>query len=165
MSIAEDKARAAATAIRARGESPFPGAGEGVVLRFRNSDLKRIEAKNGDGFFNEFLDKCLSGRIGIEMLEFYVEQGAKKNGEPFQVSPEVLDEIPVHDLAELVLDAICISVKGLPAKEYVEKAFKAFQEDPTPLSESPETTSTNFVNGASGPDSDSMTSGTTAPAK
>lgn len=152
------------TAVKERGETNFPEAGEGVVLRFRNSDLKLIEKREGDAFFNEFLDKCLGGRVGIETLEFYVGHGAKKDGQPFKVSESALDDIPVHDLAELVLDALCVSVKGMKAKAYVEEAFKAFQEGPQgPLPTSPETISTNYENDASGPASDSTSSGTTAP--
>lgn len=132
-------------AIKARGETAFPEAGEGVILRYRNSDLKQIEAEHGPEWFQSMIDTFLRGIPSITFILGMVQYGAKKGGVPYEVPEDILDDIPVHDLADKIFDAACLSMKGLPAKEYLEETFarhaemEAKGEDPSPPS--PDTTS------------------------
>lgn len=132
------------TAIKARGETAFPEAGDGIVFRFRNSDLKRIEAEHGEDFFNKFAQSVAVGNTSFALIESYMTHGLKgPDGQPFTLSDEVLDDIPVHDLQEAIFDALCRSMRGQSAKEYLEEVTKALlgeRDDlKDPLPESPET--------------------------
>jgi hypothetical protein len=145
--------------IKARGETDFSVAGDGVVLRYRNSDLKRIEEAVGPQWFNELLDKSLNGLVTMDMLELYLSAGAKKNGEPYEIPAEVLDNIVVNDVFELILESVCISKTGKSAEEYVKEIFEALEEakrDGTvPLLEIPDTlNSTTSDESVSGPASE-----------
>lgn len=142
------------TAIAARGEVDFSEAGDGIVLRFRNSDLKRIESKFGTAFFNELMDNALRGTISVEAMEFYLEHGAKKDGKPVKVDADKLDELPVHTVYDKILDGLCLAMRGTTLKEVIEKSIEAFKnqdEDDLPSLQSPVgITSTNSVDGPSG---------------
>lgn len=145
-------------AIRVRGETNFASpatpehpagslwtAGKDVVIRFRNSDLKRVEEALGPSFFNDFFDSCRSGVIKMEVVEVFMEHGIKKKGEPYKVPDEVLDEIPYHDMCELLFEGICRSFKGKTATAYFEEMAeayaKALEAGQTPLARSPDTIS------------------------
>lgn len=157
------------TAIKVRGETPFPEAGKGVVLRFRNSDLKRVEAELAHDWFQLLIDDCMKGNLSLTWIEILVEHGAKKDGEPYVVPEEVMDDIPVHIMGERLFDAVCISMKGKNAKEFLEETFAAMtkaQEDGIPSRLGPATTiSMTSVDSVSGQGSDSTNSGTMPPAK
>lgn len=117
------------TAIRERGETPFPEAGEGVVLCYRNSDLKRIEAEfSGPHWFNEFVQVSMMGTPAISQVETLARHGAKKDGKPFDLDDEIFDKIPVHDLAEKIFDAVCRSMRGMSAQEYVDDVMASIAE-------------------------------------
>lgn len=146
------------TAIKARGETAFKEAGDGVILRFRNSDLKRLEADLGPGWFQDMMDSFLKGRPSWAYIDKMLEHGVKKDGAPYVIPEEVLDEIPVHVVGDLLMDAACISMKGMTAKETIKEMMdaiadaQAMGEDPSPAS--PDTTSsTNSEEAASGPES------------
>lgn len=144
------------TAIKERGETDFAEAGEGVYLRFRNSDLKKIEAVLGPQWFNEMVDSFVHGVVKWSILELLLEHGVKKAAEPYAIPEEVLDEIVVVDIAEKCMDAACRSMRGMTAKEFVDEIMEAFKDrsDIDPLSSSLDSTSSTISEGdASGPES------------
>ena len=60
------------TAIKERGEVNFPGGG-GYVVRFRNSDLKRLEAQFDIGFFGTIIQAVVDNKGSFEMLDALIE--------------------------------------------------------------------------------------------
>lgn len=118
------------TAIKARGETPFSEAGDGVVLCFTNADLKRIQEnpKYGKHFMPTLTDEMMSGAIDIEILEDLAQIGAKKDRKPLKLGPEVFDRIIVADLAQKVLDGLYGAVHGKTFQEYIEATAKVFEE-------------------------------------
>lgn len=144
-------------AIKERGETAFQSpadeskglkagdrwtAGEGIVLKFRHSDLKKIEADRKaagvPSFFNEFVERALAGTVDFDLMDLYVAHGAKgPDGNPIFIPESIMDEIPVHDIQELLFDALCWSMKGKSAKEHVDEIMGAFangdDEGPTIL--------------------------------
>ena len=158
------------TAIKARGETPFPEAGEGVVLCFRNQDIARIEEKLGDDWFTDLIAKAQASIPSIKMMMVLVENGAKKDRQPYVIPEEVLDTIPQMDLGNKLLDAACLSQRGQTLKDYLGEMFEAMadqaakgDEDPQFLSPGAEATSSDAP--ASGPESGSKNSGTSLRAK
>lgn len=145
-------------AIKARGETAFDEAGDGVVLRFTNSDLKRLEAELGVDWFGVMIDTFLMGVPRMETIEKLAIHGAKLNGAKFEMTEEIFDEIPIDTIAEKVMDAACISKSGMPAKDHIAERVKAFAEAEAsgeiPPNQSPDgTSSTTSVDDASGQES------------
>lgn len=103
-------------------------AGEDVILKFRNSDLKLIEDIEGENFFHKYVEQALTGNFKFSTLETFLKYGVKKDGKPYVIPDDVLDQIPVFDLAEAIMDGLCRAMRGMSAKAYVEETFKAFQE-------------------------------------
>jgi hypothetical protein len=136
---------AKAAANKARGETAFPQAGDGVVLRYRNSDLKLIESSDvgGPAFFNRLIDSILAGTMTFDMLDVYVKHGAKKDGQPIEVDLDSID-MPIFELWELIGDSVCHSMRGKSLKEYIGEITKLLAEDdepdPKPGLESPSST-------------------------
>lgn len=161
------------TAIKARGESPFDEAGDGIVLRFTNRDLKELatlEEIGGDNFMPYLTNLTLEGNIPIALLETLARKGAKKDGVPAEIADEVFDKIVIADLAEKVFDALYMSVHGKKFGQYIEDAAKAMKdaqaEGRLPQQFRPDTTgSTISANAPSGPESELKSSGESAPAK
>jgi len=152
------------TAIKERGEIDFKEAGEGIVIRFRNSDLKRIESERGASFFKDVVQAILDGVASMSMLDLYLTHGVKKDGKPYQIPEDVLDEIPVHRVWDVLIDGLCMSMKGTTLKEHMEKAAEAFLEaqrnDELPPRADPQSTSsTNSESEPSDQDSGQKTSG------
>lgn len=153
-------------AIKARGEIPFQSdavvkkndagvdeivtpagqkwsAGKDVVLRYTNSDVKRIESELGEDWFQKMVQTNSDSMPSVAFLEVMVKHGAKKNGQPFELTESALDDIPIIDLGLKVLDASCMALKGKTAKEYFEEIIKAIAEShgaPDPNSPSPDGT-------------------------
>lgn len=117
------------TAIKERGETAFTEAGDGVVFRFLNSDLKRIEKAIGVGFFNKLADEFVVGSMSFETLDTYMKHGVKKDGEPYTVPDEVLDRIPVAAIWDKIFDAVVMSMRGETAKEYVDRLMKVLADE------------------------------------
>lgn len=154
----------AETAIKERGEINFTEAGKGVVVRFRNSDLKRIEAEIGADFFRLIVEGVMAGNTPWATFELCVEHGVKKDGKPFVVPEEIMDEIPVHRVWDYLVDGLCMSMKGLTLKEHMDKTVAAYLDAQTkgelPSQMSPESpSSTISEEEASGPASDQKSSG------
>lgn len=103
-------------------------AGDGVVLRYRNSDLAIIESVEGPAFFNKLIDSVMAGTVTFSMLDLYLKQGVKKDGKPFELDEDDLDDIPVHELWETIADALCRSMRGLSARDYMEEIMKRLME-------------------------------------
>lgn len=122
---------AKAAANKARGETALPQAGDGVVLRFRNSDLKLIESVEGAAFFNKLIDDILRGSVTFEMLELYVKHGAKKDGVPVAVDIDDID-MPIFELWEIIGNAVCLSMRGKSLEEYVGEITKMLTADDLP---------------------------------
>lgn len=118
------------TAIKERGETAFTEAGDGVVFRFLNSDLKKIEKALGVGFFNKLADEFVIGTMSFETLEVYMKNGVKKNGKPYTVPDKVLDNLPVALLWDKVFDAVVMSMRGETAQEYMDRLMKVLSEEP-----------------------------------
>lgn len=139
--------------------------GAGVVLRFRNSDMKRLEAELGEDWFSDLIEKSRVSFPTLATLDILLKHGAKKDGLFYEVPEDVLDEIPVMDLGELLIDAACISYKGKPLKEYLEESFEAYveaqQKGEAPSPRNPDTTLlTTSEDAVSGQGSESKSSGT-----
>lgn len=144
------------TAIPQRGETPFEEGGDGVVLFFTNTDLKKIEAKFGKDWFDDFLAKAQTSMPSIEDMEWLIALGAKKDRKPVEVPADRFDEIPLIYLGNKILDAFCQSMKGMDLKAYLAAAFEAYvdatKDGSIPSPQSPDTTSsTTSVEKASGP--------------
>lgn len=145
-------------AIKERGETAFPAAGDGVVIRFRNSDLKRLEAAlESPSFFADIIEATMTGKASMKTLDKCLEHGIKKDGKPYKIPDEVLDDIPIHKVWDIIVDGLCISMRGMPFKEHMEKMAAAYEEaksNPSPPMESPASISTNSVVDPSGPASE-----------
>lgn len=147
------------TAITVRGETPFPFAGEGAMLLYTNSDLKVLEQTLGAQWFNEQIDSFLSGLVTVERIEFLLKTGLKKERKPFDPGEEFWENYPPLEAGEVIFDALCVSMRGIPAKDLVEKMFAAAREaaenGEVPSLLSPDgPTSTTSEEGASGPASE-----------
>lgn len=94
---------------RMRGEIPFPEAGEGIVLRFRNPDCDLLQKKFGDSWFLDALPKC--NRFDMEFLRECVKVGAKKDGKKAEIDFDSLD-IPLSTISEHVIDALFLAMHG-----------------------------------------------------
>lgn len=153
-------------AIKERGETAFPAAGDGVVMRFLNTDLKRIQATRGVDFFSEAIAFFLvESKIDFDMIDLYLEHGVKKDGKPYKLTEDEVNSIPVHDLAEIIIDALIRSMKGISAREYVDQTVQAFKdaaekgEDLDPVMSPTSISSTASDGNVTGPESDQTTSG------
>ena len=159
------------SAIKERGETALENIGSpeaniapgsrwkvpGYVLRYRNSDLKRIEASRKDAgvdsFFRELAERCTAGTVDMELLDLYLEHGVKKDGQPAALDNDQLDDIPVHDLWEVIFEAVVRSQRGMSAREYLDELAEAARQafgQLDPSRQSPETGLTNSVEPPSG---------------
>jgi hypothetical protein len=121
---------------RLRGEKPFPELGEGVVLRFTNSDCMALQQKFGANWFTGAVARA--DAFDLDFLFYAIEKGAKKDGKPFKVSPTAMDEMPMVIIPPIVLDALFLAVHGKTFAEFVgwitTEAGSA-EEDPRPSQE------------------------------
>lgn len=151
-------------AIKARGESPFPEAGDGVVLRFTNADMKCVEAELDEGWFAAAIEISVTGgRPSMATLDVLVKYGPKKDGVAYEIPEAILDDIPIDDLGMKLMDAVCVSYKGKSLKDFLQETFEQLRKnmeggDPSLLS--PDTTSSTISDGSvSGQGSASKSSG------
>jgi hypothetical protein len=107
-------------AIRKRGEVDFPEAGEGVILRFTNADLARIEDQFEGDYYNDFVDQAVNGRMKASTIVLLVSYGAKKDGKPYKVPDEILDDMAINDVGDLILDALSVAKRGKTFRELME---------------------------------------------
>ncbi len=113
-----------AVAIKERGETAFQEAGDGVVLCFRNSDLKQLETELGEKFFSDIFENQMT--MSFAAMELYLEKGVKKKGEPYVIPEKVIDKIPVMDVMEKIVDALCLSMRGKSMKDYIKELTDSF---------------------------------------
>lgn len=158
----------AETAIKERGEVNFPGTG-GYVIRFRNSDLKRLEAQFDIGFFGAIIEAVMNNKGSFEMLDALLKEGAKKDGKPVTIPEEELDEIVLEDQWKVAVDGLCMSMRGKTLAQHFDEINKAIEEERNKLLAEgaqadppiiPASSSTTSGDDATGPASDQTTSGT-----
>lgn len=147
------------TAIKARGETPFSEAGDGVVLCFTNANLKILQAKLGKQWMPIFSQDLVSGDIDLDLIEDLVKAGAKKDRKEFEVPQDVLDGMIIAELTNRVLDALYVAVHGQTFKEYIDETAEAMKEAAAkgaiPPRPSPDTTSSTISEeDPSGPESE-----------
>lgn len=136
-------------------------AGDGVMLCYTNSDLKRIEQEFGVTWFGEMIDSFLKGRPSIDYILTMVAHGAKKDRKAYVIPEEVMETIPIFSLGEKVFNAAFLAMRGVMAEEGI-KAMYADIEDKSasPLLNGPDSTSSTSAEASlTGPDSDQTTSG------
>lgn len=144
------------TAIKERGEIDFASLADeelelaagarwkvpGVVLRYRNSDMKRLESTYTPAFFNMFVEAALSGIVSMQMMEDFLSAGLKKDGQPYTLTEDVLDTLPITDVQEVIFEGICIAMRGMTAKAYVQQVNDAFLKAQAELNPSASPSST-----------------------
>lgn len=148
-------------ALKARGETPFDEAGDGLVICFTNADLRVLQEKHGDKFYQDIVQKgYFSGTIDFALLEELLELGIKRDRKP--VPPDEyrdgVDRLIVVDVMEKLLDSIFVSLFGQNVKDYLKTIADAIAEAEAngepPSPQSPDTaTSTNSEESVSGPES------------
>lgn len=103
--------------IRMRGELPFPEAGEGIVLRFRNPDCEHLQKMFGENWFMDSIPRC--NRFDMAYLRECITVGAKKDGKKVKVDFDELD-CPVGRMAEVVLDSLFLAMQGRTFNDHLE---------------------------------------------
>jgi len=136
-------------------------AGEGVMLRYTNADLKAIEQDRGTAWFGEMIDTFLKGMPSIDFIIDMVQRGAKKDRKPYVIPDDVLDEIPVFSLGEKIFSAAFLAMRGVNAEEGIKAMYAEIADkSASPLLNGPDSTSSTSVDDSpSGQDSDPTTSG------
>src|SRR3990167_5337401 len=97
---------------------PFPEAGEGVELFFRTRDFLELQKKFGADYIvgaQERIDKT-----DIEFIEACLKLGGKKEGNPFPISIDVLDQITMHVVEKRILDGLFLRLTGKTFDEHVK---------------------------------------------
>lgn len=126
-----------AIALKARGETPLASrpvekdnlpAGakwkvDDVVIKFRNQDIAALEEKFGVAFFNNFVGLAAASAVPSKMIWEYVDIGAKKDGKPYIVPEEEQEDIPLHDLIDVVFEALCRSYRGMSSDEFIKVMY------------------------------------------
>lgn len=129
------------------------------MILFRNSDLKALEQDlGGPSWFNQIVETAMMGTIPFETFEKLLERGLKDAArQPLRIDIDDL-QTPFHDDTQTIIDALCVSLKGKGFETYIKEVMAAYetqQEDGSPLSLSPDTTtSTTSDADASGPESE-----------
>lgn len=148
-------------AIKARGETPFDEAGDGVVLCFKNTDLVRIQQKYGKNFLTELTEQIMfRGELNMEAYVDLLDAGLKKDRKalPYKDAEDKLDAIPIVSLLDKIFDALYVSVYGSTLQEYMkemaEKIERAKADGEAPSLLSPDMTSSSISDvDLSGPES------------
>lgn len=136
-------------------------AGDGVVLRYTNADLKRIEQEFGDAWFGEMINSFLRGTPSIDYILKMVAHGAKKDRKPYEIPEEELDYIPIFSLGEKVFDAAFMAMRGVKSEEGIKSMYAEIADkSASPLLNGPDSTSsTSAEDKPSGQDLDQPSSG------
>lgn len=97
---------------------PFPEAGDGCEIVFRNSDLLAIQKQYGPGYL-EAIEKGLLN-YDLDIIDACIKVCIKKGGVPHKVDLDYFDAITVDDLASKILDAYSLSANGRTFAEQVK---------------------------------------------
>lgn len=109
------------TAVSERGEVDFKEAGDGVILRFTNRDLKELQAEFDDKrWMTAMIQDMMKGDNDIVMLDKLARKGAKKDGKSFELPEEAFDKMTVLTFAKKVMDGLMQSVHGKTFEEWLE---------------------------------------------
>lgn len=132
-----------ATALKARGEIPLASLPveakglktgdrwcvDGVIIKYRNQDLAALEEKFDKQFFNDAVLKILNASMSFEEAKEYLNAGTKKDGVPYIVPENEIDDIPVFDIQDVILEALCRAYRGIGAIEFCEIYFGIKDKD------------------------------------
>lgn len=129
--------------VKMRGAIPFPEAGDGVYLRFRASDMMKLQLQFGSGWFSDAIDRVNS--VDVELIFKYAAIGAKKDEKPFEIDWDTVD-VSMVDVGTKVLDGLFMAVHRTTFGEHMEKITKLINENPgatdaNPPAPGPETSS------------------------
>ncbi|TJW14464.1 MAG: hypothetical protein E5W82_10840 [Mesorhizobium sp.] len=105
------------TSIRIRGEISFPQAGEGVFIRFTNTDCDNLQGKFGENWFADAVARL--NRVDTTFLRECVAFGGKKDGKPFRIKYDELD-CPMVEILDAVLDALFLAVHGRKFEDHLD---------------------------------------------
>lgn len=138
---------------------PFPEAGEGVELFFRTRDFLELQKKFGADYIvgaQERVDKS-----DLEYIGECIRLGCKKDGKPFAVSLDALDDVSLHVVGRKVLDALFLRLTNKTFEEHVKSVMESLAngENASPQT-SPAISSPTLESAPSAPDSSQASSGT-----
>lgn len=105
-----------------RGEIPFPEAGEGIVLRFTNSDLSAIQKQFGPEWFNETFARL--NRTDVDFIKFCYERGCKTFDGKYANLKFDNSPVPVAALSNPILDGLFMAVLGRTFDEHLKMMEK-----------------------------------------
>lgn len=130
--------------VKMRGAIPFPEAGDGVYLRFRATDMMKLQLEFGGGWFTGAIDRV--NNVDAELIFKYASAGAKKDEKPFEIDWDNVDASMV-EVGTKVLDGLFMAVHRTTFGEHMEKITKLITENPgavdaNPPAVGPETSST-----------------------
>lgn len=121
----------------------FPEAGDGVTLVFRNVDIRAVS----DHFGAKYQEIVITGLLGmsVEVLDECLKNGAKKDGKPVKISFDDLDDVPIADVQDKVLNAFSLCLFGRPYLDQMrwveEEARKMVEQGKENPPQSPEASS------------------------
>lgn len=118
------------TAVKERGEVAYPEAGDGIVLRFTNRDLKELQVEfDNKRWMQNFYNDMMQGDNDLVMLEILARKAVKgKDGKPKKLPEDAFDKLTVKQFGLRVMDALTVSVHGQTFEEFMEEQARLIKE-------------------------------------